>query len=204
MQPIKNVLLDLGGVLLNLSFTKTEEAFAALGLADFNKHFTQFRYTPLFEELEVGAVSKAAFLDQFRKQTGSTANDPSIISAWNGMLLDFPEERINWLDKLSDRYRVFLFSNTNAFHYDAFQESFSREYPGKMFDDYFEKAYYSHLLGKRKPHPESYTHLLEDAGIHAHETLFIDDTLPNIEGANQAGLHTIHLTGGKTVNDLDI
>ncbi|ULQ52214.1 HAD family hydrolase [Flavihumibacter fluvii] len=204
MQPIKNILLDLGGVLLNLSFAKTEQAFAQLGLKDFSQHFTLSSYTPLFEEFEIGAVSKTDFLTHFKKQTGSTAEDHAIIAAWNNMLLDFPRERINWLDKLSDRYRVFLYSNTNAFHYDAFQDSFSKEYPGKGFDDYFEKAYYSHLLGKRKPHPESFTYLMADAGLDAGETLFVDDTFPNIEGAQQAGLQTVHLSNGKTVLELDL
>lgn len=202
MQPTKNIILDLGGVLLNLSFPKTEQAFAELGLNDFSKHFTLSSYTPLFEEFEIGAVSKSEFLTHFKKQTGTTASDEAIIAAWNNMLLDFPQERIQWLDKLSGQYRVFLYSNTNAFHYDAFQESFSQAYPGKSFDDYFEKAYYSHLLGKRKPHPESFTYLLSEAGLAAHETLFIDDTFPNIEGAQQAGLQTMHLTGSKTVLDI--
>jgi glucose-1-phosphatase len=202
MQPIKNILLDLGGVLLNLSFAKTEEAFAQLGLADFNKHFTLTNYTPLFEEFEIGAVDKSEFLAHFKKQTGSNAEDAAIIDAWNSMLLDFPKERITWLDSLSSRYRVFLYSNTNAFHYDAFQQRFTESHPGKPFDEYFEKAYYSHLLGKRKPHPESYTYLLQDAGLQAGDTLFIDDNLPNIEGANQAGLQTIHLANGKTVLDI--
>ncbi|MBZ5857818.1 HAD-IA family hydrolase [Flavihumibacter profundi] len=204
MEPIKNVLLDLGGVLLNLDFAETEAGFARLGLTDFNRHFSQFKSSPLFEELETGAVTQSQFLAHFRQETGVTVPDQAIIKAWNAMLLDFPAERISWLDKLSDRYRVFLYSNTNAFHHDAFQESFSSAHPGKPFDDYFEKAYYSHILGKRKPYVESYHHLLQDAGIQAHETVFIDDTMPNIEGAINAGLKAIHLAPGTTVLDLDL
>lgn len=202
MEPVKNVLLDLGGVLLNLSLARTEEMFKKLGLADFDRHFTFLRYTPLFEDLEVGALSPSEFLSNFREQTGLQADDQSIINAWNGMLLDFPAERIKWLVELSNRYRVFLYSNTNAIHHDAFQKSFILEHPGKSFDDYFEKAYYSHVLGKRKPHAESFTYLLDDAALVAAETLFIDDTFTNIEGAQAAGLQTIHLTGGKTVLDI--
>jgi len=204
MEPVKNVLLDLGGVLLNLSFARTQSMFANLGLVDFDQHFTLMRYTPLFEELEVGALDQREFLGKFRQQTGLQAEDQQIIDAWNGMLLDFPVERIQWLSNLSDRYRVFLYSNTNAIHYDAFQEIFTKEHPGKAFDQYFEKAYYSHILGKRKPHADSFTYLLDDAGLNAAETLFIDDTLPNIEGAQAAGLQTIHLAGGLTVNALPI
>lgn len=200
----KNLILDLGGVLLNLSFPKTEDAFKALGLADFNNHFSQFKASPLFEELETGKVSKAQFLDHFKRETGLLKSDEEIVAAWNAMLLDFPPERIEWLDKLSGRYRLFLYSNTNAFHHDAFQHSFLEAFPQKPFDDYFEKAYYSHTLGLRKPYAASYTALLNDAGLLANETIFIDDTYPNIEGALEAGLQAIHLKPGMTVLDLDL
>jgi FMN phosphatase YigB (HAD superfamily) len=204
MQNIKNIVLDLGGVLLNLNFGKTEAAFAELGIADFNHHFSQFKASPLFEELETGAVDKVAFLTHFKKETGVNATDDAIISAWNRMLLDFPPERIQWLSDLAKKYRVFLFSNTNAFHHDSFQESFSAAFPEKAFDSFFEKAYYSHILGKRKPYASSYIALLEDAGLKAEETLFIDDTLTNIEGAREAGLQVIHLTNGQSVLELGL
>jgi glucose-1-phosphatase len=203
MQPIKNVLLDLGGVLLNLSFAKTEAAFAALGLDDFNAHFSQFRYTPIFEALEVGALSKEDFLIAFRAQTGIKAADREIVRAWNAMLLDFPQERMQWLHHLASRYRVFLYSNTNAFHYDEFQQSFALQHPGKTLDQYFEKAFYSHIMGKRKPDAEAFTHLLNLAGITANETLFVDDTPANVEGAIAAGLQGYHLAPGKTVLDIN-
>ncbi|WP_169749149.1 HAD family hydrolase [Flavihumibacter petaseus] len=195
---IKNVILDLGGVLLNLSFPRTEAAFTAIGLPDFNSHFSQFKASPLFEELETGKLDKESFLRHFRKETGLTRSDAEIVAAWNAMLLDFPAERVSWLEKLSDRYRIFLYSNTNAFHHDAFQVTFNNEFPGRPFDSYFEKAYYSHVFGRRKPYPQSYTDLLEDAGLLAEETVFIDDTLPNVEGARAAGLHGIHLTSEVT------
>lgn len=200
---IKNIILDLGGVLLNLSFAKTEAAFDAIGLADFNNHFSQFKASPLFEELETGRVSMPEFLEYFKKETGLNQEDEPIIKAWNAMLLDFPTERIEWLKALSEKYRVFLYSNTNAFHHDAFQESFLKAFPEKPFDQYFEKAYYSHVFGKRKPYPESYTDLLNDAGLIAEETIFVDDTLPNIEGAKAAGLQVFHLEPGLSVLDID-
>ncbi len=201
---IKNIILDLGGVLLNLSFAKTEAAFAELGLPDFNTHFSQFKASPLFEALETGHLGKEEFLQHFRTETKLEQNDAAITTAWNAMLLDFPQERVDWLDALGKRYRVFLYSNTNAFHHDAFQESFSKTFPGKPFDDYFEKAYYSHVFGKRKPYPGSYTALLEDAGLLAAESIFIDDTLPNVEGAVAAGIKGLHLEPGKTVLQLDL
>lgn len=204
MQPIENVILDLGGVLLNLSFAKTEAAFKALGLENFNTHFSQFKANPLFEDLETGRVSPTEFLAHFRNETGIKATDEAIVDAWNAMLLDFPEERIDWLRGLPAKYNVFLYSNTNAIHHDSFQENFAGNFPGRSFDDHFKTAYYSHTLGKRKPYAESYLTLIADAGIDASRTIFIDDTFINIEGAQAAGLQAIHLEPGKTVLDLGI
>lgn len=202
MASIRNILLDLGGVLLNLNMKKTEEAFHALGVSDFTEHFTQFKVSPLFEDLEVGRVSPEQFMDHFRAATGLELSNEAIIGSWNAMLLDFPEERLAWLEQLGKHYRVFLYSNTNSIHYDSFQAAFERNFPGRRLDDYFEKAYYSHLVGQRKPFAASFRVILNDAGIEAHETLFIDDTIGNIEGAREAGLHVIHLQPGRSVTEL--
>jgi putative hydrolase of the HAD superfamily len=202
MQKIKNIILDLGGVLLNLNFKKTEEAFRALGIEDFNTHFSQFQASPLFEDLEVGRVSPFEFFEHFRRETGLALTDEAIIESWNAMLLDFPPERLQWLEELGKKYRVFLYSNTNSIHYDSFHEAFERSFPGKNLNNYFEKAYYSHILGKRKPFADSFRIILEDAGLLAEETVFIDDTIGNIEGAREAGINAIHLVPGKTVLDI--
>ena len=202
MQKIKNIILDLSGVLLNLNFRKTEEAFRSLGIEDFNRHFSQFQASPLFEDLETGRVSPDEFFNHFRRETGLPLTDEAIIESWNAMLLDFPAERLQWLEDLGKKYRVFLYSNTNSIHYDSFHLAFERSFPGKNLNDYFEKAYYSHILGKRKPFADSFRIILEDAGIQARETIFIDDTIGNIEGAREAGINTIHLVPGKTVLDI--
>jgi putative hydrolase of the HAD superfamily len=204
MEKIETIILDLGGVLLNISFEATEKAFESIGLTNFHQYFSQYKASPLFEQLETGAVSEQEFYTYFRKETGLAVEDESITKAWNAMLLDFPPERIEWLRGLEDRYRVFLYSNTNSIHHEAFQLKFSAEYPGKPFDLHFEKAYYSHILGKRKPYLDSFHALIEDAGINPATTVFIDDTKTNIEGAELAGMKGIFLTNGQTVLELGI
>ncbi len=120
------------------------------------------------------------------------------------MLGTFSTERLQWLKEIRKRYRIYLYSNTNLIHYIAFQKIF-REFTGEQnFDNYFIKAHYSHELGLRKPYPESYLKLLEIENLQAEETLFIDDTAKNIEGAKQAGLQAILLLPPKTVLDLDL
>lgn len=202
MEKIETIILDLGGVLLNISFEATEKAFESIGLTNFHQYFSQYKASPLFEQLETGVVSEQEFFTYFRRETGLDVDDEEITTAWNAMLLDFPPERIEWLRSLENRYRVFLFSNTNSIHHEAFQLKFSAEFPGKPFDLHFEKAYYSHLLGKRKPYVEAFEALIRDANINPATAIFIDDTKTNIEGAQKVGMKGIFLTNGETVLDL--
>lgn len=204
MQHIKNIIFDLGGVFLNINFAKTEAAFAQLGVVNFNRYITQHSITDLFELLETGKISPGEFYDGFRKKSGTTLSNEQIANAWNALLLDFPVERIAWLDAIRKKYNVFLYSNTNQIHYDAFTEMFKVQTALPDFNSYFIKAWYSHELGLRKPYPASYLHILNEQNLNAAETLFIDDTLKNIEGAKEAGLQAIHLIHPETVLDLGL
>ncbi|HRI22840.1 MAG TPA: HAD family phosphatase, partial [Panacibacter sp.] len=179
-------------------------AFAQLGVTNFNSYITQHSITDLFELLETGKISPEEFYEGFRKKSASILSDEQIANAWNALLLDFPPERIAWLDVVRKKYNVFLYSNTNQIHYDAFTEMFKAQTGLPDFNSYFIKAWYSHELGLRKPYPASYLHILNEQHLNATETLFIDDTLKNIEGAKEAGLQTIHLIHPNTVLDLDL
>ena len=204
MQPIKNIIFDLGGIFMNLNFKLTEQAFIDLGIKEFPQMFNQHHSNDLFEELETGKISPETFYRKFREATQTNLANEQIKTAWNALLLDFPPERLQWLEKIRTQYKVYLFSNTNSIHYEAFREILVRENSCTHFDNYFIKAYYSHDLGLRKPHIESFQRILEEQDLAAVETLFIDDTLKNIEGAQKAGLQTLHLVAPRTVLDLDL
>lgn len=204
MRQAKNLILDLGGVLLNLDYNRTKEAFAALGVPDFNAHYTQFKGSPLFDDLETGRVTDKAFYDALRKSSGLDLTAAQIRDAWNAMLLDFPETRIALLKTLKSRYRLFLLSNTNAIHYEAFQKTFWNATGMESLDGLFDKAYYSHLMGVRKPEPEPFRMILEEQGLKGEETLFVDDTLPNLAGAQTLGIQTVHLQPPMTLEGLGL
>lgn len=203
-QPIHNIIFDLGGVFLNIDYAATRDAFINLGIDDFDAWYTQSHANPLFEQLETGKVSPEEFYQEFRNQTGKNLSDEQIRTAWNAMLLDFPADRIQWLDQISRKYRIFLFSNTNQIHHEAFSEKYRNAFNGQNFDDFFIKAYYSHTLGLRKPYPESFLTLCDTEKLDPAYTLFIDDTSKNIVGAQEAGLQTIYLQHPKTVLDLGL
>ncbi len=204
MQKIKNIIFDLGGVFIDIDFSKTEKAFAELGIADFKNFFSQHTASPLFEDLETGKITPAEFYDHFRKETRTALPDQQIETAWNALLGTFSPEKIDWLQAIKLRYNVYLYSNTNIIHYVAFQNIYHKIFGSQSFDGHFIKAYYSHDFGHRKPYPQSFTRLLEIENLRPEETLFIDDTTGNIEGAKEAGLQTILLLPPKTVLDLNL
>ena len=206
--PVKNIIFDLGGVLINLNYQLTRKAFEDLGVEDFDAFYTQHAANPLFENLEVGAIEPEAFYEALREATGLTLTNSQIETAWNAMLLDFPAERLEWLSQIKNKYNIYLFSNTNAIHYDAFINIY-RKVAHQLgldlrFEHFFKTAYYSHTLGRRKPEVTAFEAVIQDANLDPAQTLFIDDTLLNIEGAQKAGLQTLFLSGGLTVLDLGL
>lgn len=149
MEGIKNIIFDLGGVILNLDNRRTEEAFTKLGVKDIRQYFGHGHAAAFFKEYEMGRITDKEFVDAIRDLTGAAVPDQAIIDAWNALLLDFPPERIDLLRKLGKSYRLFLFSNTNALHLAALRRIYADAFGRGMLDDHFEKTYYSHLMGMR-------------------------------------------------------
>lgn len=192
MPAIKNIIFDLGGVIMNIDFKRTEHAFAELGFTNFKQYMTQFHITPFFEEYETGKIDEAAFIKGIQQIAGKPITAPQIVYAWNALLLDFPPARIDLLEKLKLHYRIFLLSNTNELHYNAFQQTL-HAVTGKTLEDLFEKTYFSHTAHLRKPDAAIYRLVLDENNLNAAETLFIDDTASNFSGAEETGIQTFHL-----------
>src|ERR1700739_3239196 len=120
MLPVKNILFDLGGVLLNVDYHKTSAAFKKLGVQNFDTLYSQFKANELFEELETGKISDDHFYKEMEKHTYPGISQQQIEEAWNAMLLDFRIDSLHFLDSLKNKYKLFLLSNTNSIHHAAF------------------------------------------------------------------------------------
>ncbi|MFY0252958.1 HAD family hydrolase [Chitinophaga sp. 30R24] len=202
MKGIKNIIFDLGGVILNIDYQLTNNAFVALGVNNFHELYSQFHGSNLFNKLETGHISTEEFLAEMHKHIPENVTDQQITAAWNAMLLDFPLQRLQLLQQLRQHYNIYLLSNTNAIHLEAFNKLLQESRGIPSLGSFFDRAYYSHLMGHRKPDKAAYQIVLDENGLNAADTLFIDDTLPNIEGAKAAGLQTIHLQPPKTIMDI--
>ncbi len=191
---IKNIIFDLGGIFLKVNYQKTQDTFVELGIANFDEYYRQDFVSKPFKQIEVGEISPEGFYEGIRNITNTKITDTDLEYAWNAMLGEFWLDRLEWLNDINKQYNVYLFSNTNKIHYDAFLNTYNQLNFNKSFHSYFIKDYYSHVLGLRKPNIESYQAILKEQNLEAQETLFIDDTYKNIEGAIEAGLQTLHLT----------
>ena len=198
---IDAIVFDLGGVLLNLDFGKTEQAFVNAGLSNFKQYFALGHADAIFRDYETGAITDEQFVEGMVKLTNGKLTPETALAAWNAMLLDFPAERVELLEKLSRHKRIFLYSNTNAIHHAFFIAAFHEVY-GKSMDGLFEKAYYSHLIGHRKPDTSGFEYIAADVSLDPERTLFIDDAAVNVEGARKAGWQAYWLQPGDTVNRL--
>lgn len=188
----RNIIFDLGGVIINLDEDKTVREFARMSqlsasqIKQFMFHFEAYH---LFEK---GLLSPNQFREIVRKEFRITSSDAEIDHCLNAMLLDIPAERLDLLKSLTDS-SLFLLSNTNAIHLSRFKQIFKQTKRGDNFDSFFQKAYYSHLVKMRKPDPEIFKLVINENGLNPSETLFLDDNINNLKGAQSVGIHTFHV-----------
>ena len=204
MSAIKNILFDLGGVLLDIDYNKTTEAFKAIGYANFDDLFSQYRASPVFEALETGKIQEKEFLKDIAALSTRPVTEQAIINAWNAMMLEYRTETLPILETLSSKYNLYLLSNTNSIHLRFFREIFTRDTGKATLDVYFRKAWYSHEIGLRKPYTETYAFVLQQGNMVPEETLFIDDSINNIEAANKLGIKTHLMLPEERIEQLDL
>jgi glucose-1-phosphatase len=196
---IKNLIFDLGGVIINLDTGATVKAFSQLGRLTDDDTVSIYSLE-FFKNYEKGLISD----EEFRKQLQLKLNNCSaaeLTTAWNSMLLDIPPARLEFLQWLRQDYRMFLLSNTNQIHIDQVNIILKDICGAEDFSHFFDKAYYSHQVKMRKPDKEIYQHVLEENKMAAEETLFIDDNAENLRGAEQLGINTLLVTSEKSLFD---
>lgn len=189
----KNIIFDLGGVLLNIDYMLAVKAFSDLGLGDFETVFSIANQKQLFDEYEKGQITSVDFRTKLKTFGKNTIDDLTINKSWNSMLLDLPQERLDLLMRVKQTHRIFLLSNTNEIHIDSFNSYLQNKFNIADLSGYFEKIYLSYLVGMRKPDAEIFELVLSENKLDPNETIFIDDSIQHIEGAKKLGIHTYWL-----------
>lgn len=186
---IKNLLIDFGGVLINLDRQRCIENFKKLGFTGVENLLNEYHQQDFFLQHEKGLITSAEFRDQIRDKMGKIVTDRQIDTAWNSFLVDIPTYKLDLLLKLREKYVVYLLSNTNDIHWKwACEHAFP--YRGFRVEDYFEKMYLSFEMKQIKPEPEMFRTVLADANIDPRETFFIDDSQANCQAARELGIST--------------
>lgn len=204
MPKYKNIIFDLGGVLLDIDYNRTREAFQDLGVDNFEELYSQASADELFQRLEKGTISVPEFYERLKESIGNHHSENEINRAWNAMLLDFREESLAYLDTLKPKANLLLLSNTNSIHLDEFYKIYHSKPRKHAFDKYFHHCIFSFETGTRKPDAECYEWVFEHAGIKPSETIFIDDSVQNIEAAKELGVKSILLEKGQLIENIGL
>lgn len=192
---IKNIIFDYGNVIFKIDFKRTQKAFEDLGVQNVESFFAHKGHHSIFDEFETGQITAAEFRDGIRALLSNPSlADQQIDDAWNSLLVGVMEGNHELLRSLKDKYRTFLLSNINEIHLDFITKYLKKEFDLDGNEGFFEKVYYSHLVGKRKPNMEIFEQVLSENGLKPQETLFIDDSPQHLKSAAQLGINTYLLT----------
>ena len=188
---IKNIVFDFGDIFINLDKKLFAEELQKIHISQESEEML-----PILQQYEMGLVSTDEFLTFFEERLH--VSQDKVKRAWNSILLDFPKERLRFIQNLSEskKYRLFLLSNTNDLHISWIQKNWGME-RYNAFKICFEQFYLSHEINLRKPNNNIYEFVLSTNDLVPKETLFIDDTKENTDAAKALGIHIWNLKPGK-------
>lgn len=199
MEGIKNIVFDLGGVLMNIDFKRTFDAFEIIGFRGAEQAFQDPEINRLCMDFEIGVYCSIEMRRKFREISGFKCTDSQFDKAWNALLIDFPPERIRRVQQLAKKYKTYLLSNTNPIHARHFNAELGRNFGIESMDHLLDKAWYSHILGFRKPDERIFNKVLKASRLNPAETVFIDDLEMNVKVAETVGMKGIHVNGEYTI-----
>ena len=187
---IDTIIFDFGDIFIDLDKAACSREFTALGLKEFDPGLETLNH-----RFEIGEIDELAFLEGFRQRIPEVGI-LDIRKAWNALIGDFPLHRLEFLQMLAGRYRLFLLTNTDSIHIDRFEHKVGMTF-ARDFYQCFEKVYYSFEMGMRKPDPKLFETIISRHGLDPAKTLFVDDRKENTDSASALGLRTWNLKPGE-------
>lgn len=210
LDPYEAIIFDLGGVIIDLDYQRTIAAFAQLsGLTPATvaeQVYAQQAQQPLFDRCEMGEISAAEFragLRQLLRGFGQRVDcpDAELDAAWNALIVEVPRVRLELLVALRSHRQLFLLSNNNLIHKACCDRLLSERFGNEFgtWETLFDRAYFSHEMGDRKPHPSIFRRVLDEQGLQPEKTLFFEDTAIHVAGARSVGLQAVQIEGEQTI-----
>jgi putative hydrolase of the HAD superfamily len=202
-KPVRNIVFDWGNVIINTDPDLTIQKFKDLGVVNFDQMFTLMQQTDVFDRLDTGKITLSEFRQAIRGFAPVHLDDHQIDDAWCAMLLDFPEENAELLRRLrTGGYKLYLLSNTNEMHIAYYTRYLEKQFGHNLLDELFDRTFYSHVIGYRKPKREAFEYVLTAEKLKPAETLFIDDLEHNVIGARRTGMQAYHHCKGERLVEL--
>ena len=198
---IKNLLFDLGGVIMDIKRTRCVKAFELLGMVDADNFLGEYSQKGPFLKLEEGIITPEQFRDEIRKLIPTTVSDRDIDEAFCRFLIGIPVHRLESLRKLRDSYKIYMLSNTNPIMWNSrIAEEFRKE--GYDVNHYFDGIVTSFEAKSIKPDRKIFETVIEQCGINPDETMFFDDSQKNLDAAKELGFHTALVNNGIEFTEL--
>ena len=199
---IKNIIFDLGGVILDIDETIVYKELEKLGINK-SELARSKEFIEIMSKFDTGIYTAPTFRKKMKALIGQgKMTDKRFDAIWDAMLLDIPRERIEAIEKIKKHYKIFLMSNTNVIHYDLYVRDLQLRFGYNEFDELFNKSYFSFAEHLEKPDPRFFELILDHEGLLPEETLFIDDSKKNIEAAQALGIRTYHIRRDELVRNL--
>ncbi len=192
---VRNLLFDLGGVIMDICRENCETAFRELGMSDIGDYLGDYGQKGPFAALESGSISEEEFRSQVRALIPGDVSDEAIDTAFNRFLTGIPPRRLVELRRLRKDYKIYMLSNTNSIMWrQDIAKAFRQE--GGDVNDYFDGIVTSFEAGCCKPARGIFDRVVEKFGVKPEETLFFDDSWANVEAAAKLGFMTRHVEPG--------
>lgn len=202
MTMYRNLIFDLGDVIIDIDYAITVAEFQKLAKVDFSEIVSYSRQHHVFDRLEKGQISEADFWAEIKLLMKPDVTNEELVNAWNSILINYPKYKIELLQNLRSRYQVFALSNINEIHIREIDRVAKEQFGAQRFADFFHKAYYSNETGYRKPESEIYELVLKSEQLNPSETFFVDDKAENVEAARNLGIQAYQLTNRDKLVDL--
>ena len=195
---VRNLMFDLGGVIIDLDRQRCVDALVALGDSHADELLGLSMQKGEFMKLEEGKISAADFYNEMRRRIGRPVSDNEIADAINELLIGIPVERLRLLRELKQHFKVILLSNTNSIMFDTkIADCFAQE--GLSVSHYFDDIFLSYRLKACKPHADIFEKVIAQAQIIPEETLFFDDSQQNLDTAAALGFKTYLVTPDRDI-----
>lgn len=196
MKQIKNIVFDFGGVIISFDRDLAVEAFQKIGVEEADSLLGKYHQQGIFQEVENGNMDAETFRRELSKIAGKELTYKEVENGWKGFITEVPQYKLDYLNQLRKKYKVYILSNTNPYMM-GWARSTELTPAGKPLDAYVDKIYTSYEAGSTKPDRGVFDYMIKDSGLNPAETIFVDDGAANITIGKELGFVTMQPENGE-------